>query len=142
MYLLQFWLFEFFVRLKLTLLSFFGQNSVILNNSLLINFLIQIFSFAAWFIAIYSVLVFNFNTVVCFLLDHKTTALLKKKQYPITNFLSFKFPAKLLSPYLISPQKAGEISELLFRYCLYMSSRYIVPLRQHTIYFAALGYFL
>lgn len=76
---------------------------MILSDSLLMNLLIQTFSLTAWAITIYSALVVNVDTVLCFLLDHEITEPLKKKQYPMTDFLSFGSLAKLLSLYPLSP---------------------------------------
>ena len=117
------------MRLRLALLSPFRLSPVVSSPNLLINLLIHTPSFAAWPIAIYSTSVVDVDIVLCFLLDHDNTAPLRKKQYPMTDFLSFGSPAKLLSPYPMSPYGAGSIGKLSSGRYPYTSSRWIVPLK-------------
>ena len=117
------------LRLRLALLSLFRLSLVVSTANLLMNLLIQTPSLAAWPIAIYSTSVVDVDTVFCFLLDHETTAPLRKKHFSMTDFLSSGSPAKLLSPYPTRPYGAGCIGELPSERWPYTSSNCIVPLR-------------
>ena len=52
---------------------------------------------AAWPMVMYSASVVEVETVCCFFKHHDITPLIRKKQYPIVDFLSLMSPAKLLS---------------------------------------------
>lgn len=54
-----------------------------------------------FYFASYYYLLVNIDTVLCFVFDHNIPTPLKRKQYLITDFLSFGFLVKLLLPYLM-----------------------------------------
>lgn len=97
----------------LALLSSFKIKPIILKPILLIKQLIYIFFLVAYPILIYSTLIIEVDTIFCFLLYYNATALIKKKQFSITNFLISGFLVKLLLPYLIRPYSKGSEVESL-----------------------------
>lgn len=121
------WLFAFFVRI--ILISLFPKSSIsrtISNFNLLIKCQIHNIFLAAYLSAIYSALIVDINTILCFLLLYKITALLKKKQYPIIDFWSSKLLIRLLFTYLMSLYKDRSLGDALSDLLLYTNLSYIV----------------
>lgn len=131
---MQCWLSAFLVRLILILLSLNSTRfSIVSKFSLFTNLWIQTTFFAACPRAIYLALVVEVETVLCFLLLHNTTLLLKKKPYAITDFRSAGFLARLLLAYPVKPYGAGSIA-----ICPYIKHNCIVFFRYRTTLFTTL----
>lgn len=105
-YLVQFWLSKSLVKVILVLLSLsiFISLTTLSSRSSFRRQHIHIFFLIFQPTFIYLASNIDVDIVYCYLLYKVIIAPLKKKQYSITDFLSSKSPAQLLSAYPITPK--------------------------------------